>query len=271
MMPRGRCCVNGAAHAAGQLDRALLAPLAPLLADSPLVIIPASPLQSLPWPMLPSCAGRPVTVAPSAASWLAARPRLVPGTSAAHGARRRVVLIAGPGLPEPAAEVTALAALYPDAEVLSGPQATAANALRALDGADVAHIAAHGTFRADNPMFSSVALADGPLTVYDMERLRCAPELIMLAACDTGLTSAHPGDEVTGLASALLAVGASSVLAPLLPLPDEIAARLAHDWHRHLVNGLSPAEALSATAAAAALDGPLPRLAGAAIICVGHG
>ena len=63
-----------AAHAARQLDQALLAPLAALLGDRPLVVVPPGPLQSLPWPMLPGCAGRPVTVAPSAASWLAARP-----------------------------------------------------------------------------------------------------------------------------------------------------------------------------------------------------
>jgi hypothetical protein len=256
-----------AAHAARQLDQALLAPLAALLGDRPLVVVPPGPLQSLPWPMLPGCAGRPVTVAPSAASWLAARP----GANDAHLGSPRVVLVAGPGLPEAVAEVGSLAALYPGAQVLAGTNATVAATLRALDGADIAHIAAHGRFRADNPMFSSVMLADGPLTVYDLERLRVAPNTIMLAACDTGLASTHPGDEMTGMATALLAVGARSVIAPLLPLPDKVAARLAHGWHDRLRAGLSPARALAASSCDAGRDDPLARMAGAVLVCLGHG
>jgi CHAT domain-containing protein len=185
------------------------------------------------------------------------------------GPRRRVVLVAGPGLPEAAAEVSALVALYPDAEVLTGPDATVSRTLQALDGADIAHIAAHGRFRVDNPMFSSLVLADGPLTVYDLERLDRAPGTIMLAACDTALTAAHPGDEMTGLASALLAVGARSVVAPLLPLPDEVAARLSYGWHARLGAGQSAAEALSATAAAVAQETPLYRLAASSLVCIG--
>ena len=44
--------------------------------------------------------------------------------------------------------------------------------LTALDGAWLAHIAAHGIFRADSPLFSSLRMHDGPLTVYDFEQLR---------------------------------------------------------------------------------------------------
>ena len=113
--------------------------------------------------------------------------------------------------------------------------------LRALDGADIAHVAAHGSFRADNPLFSSLLLSDGPLTVYDLERLGTAPRAIMLAACDSALSAAGPGDEMTGLAGALLAVGASAVIAPLLPLPDEVSARLADGWHRRVCAGARPA------------------------------
>ena len=254
-----------AAHASRQLDQALLAPLAPVIGDRPLVIVPAGPLQSLPWALLPSCANRSLTIAPSAGSWLTAS-----ANGNATSSRRRVVLIAGPGLPEAVGEVGSLATLYPGARVLTGPEATVTDTLRALDGADIAHIAAHGRFRADNPMFSSVVLADGPLTVYDLERLRHAPKTIMLAACDTALASAHPGDEMIGLASALLAVGASSVVAPLLPLPDAVATTLVHDWHHHLGAGLSPAEALSAAAVAATQGNQLARLSAAAMVCIGH-
>jgi tetratricopeptide (TPR) repeat protein len=254
-----------AAHAAEQLDQALLAPLLPLLSGRPLVLVPTGALQSLPWPMLPSCANHPVTIAPSASSWLAARPH------PALGLPRRVVLIAGPDLPEAIAEIDSLAALYPNATVLTGADATVAGALRELDDADIAHIAAHGRFRADNPMFSSVMLADGPLTVYDLERLHRAPQTIMLAACDTARTLAHPGDEMTGLAAVLLAVGASSVIAPLLPLPDDVSTRVARTWHARIASGQSPAQALSQTVATITQADPLARLAALSLVCLGHG
>jgi CHAT domain-containing protein len=48
----------------------------------------------------------------------------------------------------------------------------AARAFPGRPAAGQAHVAAHGVFRADSPMFSSLRLADGPLTVHDLERLR---------------------------------------------------------------------------------------------------
>jgi CHAT domain-containing protein len=156
------------------------------------------------------------------------------------------VLVAGPDVPAAAAELDALAALYPGATVLAGHDATIGAVLAALDGAEVAHVAAHGRFRADNPLFSALVLADGPLTVYDLERLRRAPRTIMLAACDSGLSPVRPGDEMTGLAAALLAVGASTVVAPLLPLPDQVSEILARRWHQLVSAGSTPAAALAA-------------------------
>ena len=60
--------------------------------------------------------------------------------------------------------------------------------LSALDGAWLAHIAAHGNFRADNPLFSSLMLDDGPLIVHDLERLNRAPYWLVLSCCDSGVT-----------------------------------------------------------------------------------
>ncbi|MGD0560287.1 MAG: CHAT domain-containing protein [Streptosporangiaceae bacterium] len=258
-----RAAAQLAAHAASRLDDALIAPLAPLPAGCPLILVPPGRLRSLPWPMLPGCANRPVTVAPSAASWLTARQ--------ASSEARRVVLVAGPGLTGAAGEIEALSEIYPGAQVLTGCDATVSATLRALNGADVAHVAAHGTFRVDNPLFSSLLLADGPLTVYDLERLNSAPRTIMLTACDSGLSPVGPGDEMTGLAAALLAVGASAVIAPLLPLPDVVSARLARGWHRRVSEGATSAAALAEVAAEAAADEPLARLAAAALVCLGYG
>jgi len=266
-----------AAAAAARLDDALMLRLAPLTGDCPLVVVPTGLLQSLPWAVIPSCAGRALTMAPSAATWLRARnasPGGAGGVEAADRADRaalRVTLVAGPGLPGSASELDAVAALYPAAEVLTGQAATVAAALRALDGADVVHIAAHGRFRGDNAMFSSLVLADGPLTVYDLERLRQAPRAIMLAACDSALSPALPGDEMTGLAAALLAMGTTAVVAALLPVPDAVIGSLALRWHREASAGRTPAEALRAVRAQARETGPQAHVAAAALACLGYG
>jgi CHAT domain-containing protein len=67
--------------------------------------------------------------------------------------------------------------------------------LAAIDGARPAHIAAHGLFRADSPLFSSLLLDDGPLTVYDAEGLRHAPYQLVLPACESGVQSPAEADE----------------------------------------------------------------------------
>ena len=41
----------------------------------------------------------------------------------------------------------------------------------AVDEADLVHVAAHGTHQQESPLFSSLRMHDGPLTVYDFERL----------------------------------------------------------------------------------------------------
>ncbi len=61
---------QGLAGAAGRLDAALLRPLR--LGDRPVVLAPSGALHGLPWAALPSLQGRPLTVVPSAASWLRA-------------------------------------------------------------------------------------------------------------------------------------------------------------------------------------------------------
>lgn len=50
------------------LDALLLAPLT-AVGDRPLVVVPTGALHAMPWAVLPGCAGRPVSVVPSATPW----------------------------------------------------------------------------------------------------------------------------------------------------------------------------------------------------------
>jgi CHAT domain-containing protein len=223
------------------LESAVLGPLVPLIGDRDLVVVPTGVLATAPWGMLPSCRGRPVTVTPSAGAWLAARERAAGG-----GAD---VLVAGPGLPRGPDEIRDIAAVRPGAVVLTGGAATPAATLAALDGARLAHLAAHGRHEAQNALFSALDLAGGPLIGYDLQRLARPPGVVVLAACELGLSEVRPGDETFGMASALLAAGTATVVASVARVADGTARDAMVGLHRGLVAGLAPAAALARAAA----------------------
>jgi CHAT domain-containing protein len=132
------------------------------------------------------------------------------------------------------------------------------------------HLACHGRLRADNPLFSSLLLADGPLTVYELERLQDPPHQVVLAGCDTGRVHLVAGEEVLGLAAALLGSGTSTLIASVVPVPDLATVELMQRYHQALVRGLTPAAAL-ADAQTQVDDDPAALVASAGFICMGAG
>jgi CHAT domain-containing protein len=186
-------------------------------------------------------------VAPSGSAWLRAR-------RAAGPDQHRVVLVGGPRLASGDAEIKQLAARYPDAMVLAGGDAVTDRVMAAMDGAWLVHVAAHGTFRADSPLFSSLRLDDGPLTVHDFERLRRAPHRMILSSCDSGLLAAAGADELLGLASTLAPLGTAGLVASVVPVNDRATVPLMLALHEHLGRGATLAEALRATRAGAGPD-----------------
>lgn len=242
---RGR--PTGLAAAGELLEASVLGDAAGLLGDAAVVISPPSFLSHSPWAMCPSLAPRPVSATPSAASWLRAR-GIRPGNHAG------VALIAGPGVVGGDGEVQSLARRSPGALVLRGSSATVERTLGALDGAEVAHVAAHGHHRRDNPMFSCLDLYDGPLTVHDIEGLRRPPYRVVLSACDSGVMAPVGSDEVLGLASALLALGGSGVVCSVGPVSDLATPEVMQCLHAGLAGGDSPAAALLRARDAAAGD-----------------
>ncbi|WP_432083852.1 CHAT domain-containing protein [Streptomyces sp. WAC 04229] len=132
----------------------------------------------------------------------------------------------------------------PRPTVLEGDAAGVPRVLRELDGAALAHIAAHGTFRADSPLFSSLRMADGPLIVHDLERLDRSPYRIILSCCDTARFASVGADELLGLVTALLPLGTAGVVACSAPVNDAAVVPLMLTLHKGLDAGLSLAEAL---------------------------
>jgi CHAT domain-containing protein len=201
------------------------------------VIVPPGALHRVPWALLPALRDRVLTVSPSAGSWLRARE-----TEPPPGGRQ--VLVRGPGLATGGAEVPELAGRYGAATVLEGDDAQVPRVLEHLDGAALAHLAAHGTFRADSPLFSALRMADGPLIVHDFERLARSPYRIILSSCDTARLASVGADELLGLVTALLPLGTAGVVASSAPVNDAAVVPLMLALHKGLDAGLSLAEAL---------------------------
>jgi CHAT domain-containing protein/tetratricopeptide (TPR) repeat protein len=219
------------------LQDALLGPAARHLGDGPVVIVPPGKLHTIPWAVVPALNDRVVSVAPSARAWLRAR-------AAAPPDGRPVTLVRGPGLTTDGAEVPLVSQLYDDITVLAGGDATAEKVLYALDGAWLAHVAAHGSFRADSPLFSSLRMHDGPLTVYDFERLHRAPYRLVLSACDSGVLAPTGADELLGLVSSLLPLGTAGIVAAVTQLNDHATVPVMLSLHRNLRAGQSLAESI---------------------------
>ncbi|MFF7277891.1 CHAT domain-containing tetratricopeptide repeat protein [Streptomyces griseorubiginosus] len=225
-------------EAAGRrLEELLLGPAAARLGSGPVVVVPPGRLHRVPWALLPSLRERVFSVSPSASSWLRARE-----TAAPAGGRQ--VLVRGPGLATGGAEVPELAGRHGSATVLEYDEARVPRVLEELDGAALAHIAAHGTFRADSPLFSSLRMADGPLIVHDFERLDRSPYRIILSCCDTARFASVGADELLGLVTALLPLGTAGVVACSAPVNDEAVVPLMLALHKGLGAGASMAEAL---------------------------
>jgi tetratricopeptide (TPR) repeat protein len=246
-----------------RLEAALLGPAAGQLGDGAVVVVPPGKLHGIPWALLPALGSRVFSVVPSAAAWLRARTAQPP-------ARRHVTLACGPGLTTDGAEIPQVAKLYGDVTVLSGAQATAGNVLSALDGAWLGHVAAHGSFRADSPLFSSLRMHDGPLTVYDFEQLGRAPYRLVLSSCDSGVLAPVGADELLGLVASLLPLGTAGIVAGVVQLNDRAVVPLMVQLHQHLQAGRGLAESMYSVRRGATAD-PVEHAAAMSLLALGAG
>jgi len=233
---------------AGDL-RDRLVPSAIAARDAALVVVPDDVLHGVAWRTVVGAGGRPVSVAPSLVGWAAAVRRARPEV-----ARASVALVAGPDLPGAEAEVDAIATVYDHPTVLSGPSATVGAVLGGIATTDVAHLACHGSFRADNPLFSTLAMVDGRITVHDLQGRGPLPGTIVLSACSVASAGALRGGTLLGLSSALMSFGVADVIAPLTPVNDERVADSMVELHRALAAGVAPPDALAAVAGGDHLD-----------------
>jgi tetratricopeptide (TPR) repeat protein len=143
-------------------------------------------------------------------------------------------------------EIRALAPLFTKADALLDGDATLDALRERAPHADVLHLACHGQFRPDSPLFSSLKLGDGWLTVRDAYTLDVGAGLVTLSACETGVSAVAPGDELIGLVRGFFYAGAATLMLSLWTVDDEATAELMTDFYTHLRAGRRPAAALRA-------------------------
>jgi len=133
-----------------------------------------------------------------------------------------------------------------EAETLTNEMATLETLKALAPDCNILHLACHGLFRADNPMFSAVKLHDGWLTAADVMQLNLRDALVTLSACESGRGTVLLGDEVIGLPRAFLGAGAASVVVSLWLVQDKTTVTLMTHWYNQLNEGMGRAAALRA-------------------------
>lgn len=148
-------------------------------------------------------------------------------------------------LPYTVREAQAVADLWQGQAILE-TEATRQAVTRAAAKARLLHVAAHGDFRPDNPLFSGIALDDGWLTTLDIFSLRLQASLVTLSACQTGRNVVAGGDELLGLMRAFLYAGTASLVLTLWTVEDRSTARLMEAFYGQLREGQGKARSLQA-------------------------
>jgi CHAT domain-containing protein len=215
-----------------ELHAKLFAPIAVGSGIENLIVIPHGLLHRLPFHALMDGKRHLIdryrfSYAPSASIYAACeqRPVKASGTSLLLGVPDELA----PWISE---EIDSVASVVPEAQRVIGSDATHALLKREGAHARLVHIATHGMFRSDNPMFSAVRLGDGYLNLTDLYQLRLPVELITLSGCGTGLSEVAAGDELLGLTRGLLYAGARSVLVTLWDVQDQTTASFMRAFYR---------------------------------------
>jgi CHAT domain-containing protein len=106
------------------------------------------------------------------------------------------------------------------------------------------HIATHGYFRQDNPMFSSIRLGNSLLSLFDLYQLQFDAELVTLSGCGTGMNVVIGGDELIGLVRGLLYAGAQTLMVSLWEVHDQSTAEFMRDFYESYKASANKANAL---------------------------
>jgi CHAT domain-containing protein len=145
-------------------------------------------------------------------------------TSAGSG-KRHLVAVSNPtdDLPYASLEVDLIQSRFPSHTVLPVDEATIAKVIDAVRGSSHVHFACHGRYDPNEPLSSSLALADGPLTLREVIDAGsfAGVGLVVASACQSAVTEFNRiPDEAIGFPAGFLQAGAAGIVATLWSVPD---------------------------------------------------
>jgi CHAT domain-containing protein len=115
----------------------------------------------------------------------------------------------------------------------------------ALQRYRLVHIASHAQLGPSDGLLAHIKLSDDDLLLDEVLQLQLRADLVVLAACEGGASDALPGEEVQGLAQALIGAGARAVLASFWPIYDAGTLALLDLFYAALAHGDDAALALA--------------------------
>ena len=210
----------------------LIAPLRPHLHAKHLIFVPHGSLHFLPFHALKNgdsylSDSHTVSYAPSATVFALCQEKAPSKLKASL-----VMGIPDERAPEILAEVQSVAAILPRTALFLGAQATTEVLKTKGSESALLHIATHGNYRQDNPMFSGIRLGDGYLNLYDLYQMRLSARHVTLSGCATGMNFVAAGDELLGLQRGLFCAGAASLLLSLWDVHDRTTADLMQVFYK---------------------------------------
>jgi len=168
-----------------------------------------------------------VSYAPSASIYVQCRQK-----SANPDGTSLVLGVPNPQAPSIDDELRWTKTLLPNAKLFAGAEASEKVLRREGPRSSLIHIASHGFFRPDRPMFSGIWLGDTFLTLYDLYQLRLPADLITLSGCSTGMNAVAAGDELIGLTRGLLFAGARTLLLSLWDVNDRSTQEIMKSFYQ---------------------------------------
>jgi CHAT domain-containing protein len=222
----------------------LIDPIREQLNARHLLVVPHGALHFLPFHALRNhgeylCDEHTISYAPSATVFALCQEK-----TGSDGLNSLVMGIPDERAPQILHEVQTVAKLLPHTELFLGAQATSQILRERGSASSLLHIATHGTYRQDNPMFSGIRLGDGYLNLYDLYQIRLPAKLVTLSGCATGMNFVSAGDELLGLQRGLFCAGATSLLLSLWDVQDETTSALMQEFYKHYIQTGDMARAL---------------------------
>jgi CHAT domain-containing protein len=147
-------------------------------------------------------------------------------------------------IPHVIAEAHAVAQHLPSTQLYLDERATLATFQVESLRCGILHLACHGLFRADNPMFSALQFHDGWLTATDVLMLDLTDTFVTLSACESGRNDGGRGGEILGMTRAFLGAGARGLLVTLWLVEDKASASLISCFYEQWAQGAGYASAL---------------------------